>query len=107
ETKLARNVRPQIGAAAALDTLLNSWGVHAAALQPELGRAYEQSLLYGEHTWGFNSSYFGHRFGEEWRAVRATGYYDRLEESWDDHRAYARRAADSVSSLLGPRMAAL
>ena len=107
ETKLARNVRPQIGAAAALDTLLNAWGVHAPALQPGLVRAYEQSLLYGEHTWGFNSAYFGHRFGEEWRKVRATGYYDKLEETWDDHRAYARRAADSVTSLLGPRMAAL
>ena len=107
ETKLARNVRPQIGAAAALDTLLNAWGVHAPALQPGLVRAYEQSLLYGEHTWGFNSAYFGHRFGEEWRKVRATGYYDKLEETWDDHRAYARRAADSVASLLGPRMAAL
>lgn len=107
ETKLARNVRPQIGAAAGLDTLLGAWGVHAAPVRPELDRAYEQSLLYGEHTWGFNSAYFGHRYGEEWRNVRATGYYGKLEESWDDHRAYARRAAGSVTSLLGPRMAAL
>jgi alpha-mannosidase len=107
ETKLARNARPQLTAAESLDTLLRAWGVNPTPARPSLAAAREQSLLYGEHTWGYNSAYFGFRYGEDWRDARAAGHYQLQEESWDDHRAYAQRTADVASSMLRPSLTAL
>lgn len=50
--KLARTTRPLIGAAEALGTLLGAWGVPQPDSRAAIATAYEQSLLYGEHTWG-------------------------------------------------------
>ena len=53
ETKLARNVRPQIAALDALGTLLPAWGVRVPSNRDTVAAAYEGSLMFGEHTWGY------------------------------------------------------
>ena len=48
----ARNIRPLMPALEALHTELRAWGLALPDPAGELARAYEQSLLYSEHTWG-------------------------------------------------------
>ena len=54
ETAIARNIRPLEPALDTLDTELRGWGLKPGPLAEPLAKAYEQSLLYGEHTWGMS-----------------------------------------------------
>jgi len=98
ETKLARNVRPQIAACDALRTLLPAWGVRVPANRDPPGApvaaAYEGSLLFAEHTWGFDAKNCPRLYGKAWEQARAAGKYALLEESWGEKAAYIRKAAD-------------
>ena len=68
ETKIARNVRPLETALDGLHTQMKSWGIAVAPVASKLAIAYEQSLLYGEHTWGMNAEYGSrYSYGYEWK----------------------------------------
>lgn len=68
ETKIARNIRPLESALDGLNTQMQCWGISTSPLSEKLAKAYEQSLLYGEHTWGMNAEY-GPRYsyGDDWK----------------------------------------
>ncbi len=112
---LARDVRPKIGAAEGLHTQLAAWGVKGPEVAPTAAAAWEQSLLYGEHTWGgalyWVSSYAGSKvkfpYGEEWKADRERGRFKRLEESWAEHTAYIEKARDLALPLLAGSLESL
>ncbi|MFB3829900.1 MAG: hypothetical protein ACE15B_24235 [Bryobacteraceae bacterium] len=106
ETGAIRNTRPQIAALEALDTLLGIW-TGQAAHAGTIAAAYEQSLLYGEHTWGFDAKRFPRTYGSQWETDRAAGKFKRLEASWEEHRDYARRAAGLVAPELKRALGAL
>lgn len=107
---LARTTRPGLLVAESLNTLLPLWGLPLASAVPALGEAFEQSLLYGEHTWGgalwWVSQYSGAQrlsYGDAWRRIRARGKYDRIESSWAEHTSYIERADRLVAPLIeGP-----
>ncbi len=111
---LARNTRPLIQVADTLGTQLRAWGVETAPASATLAQAWEQSLLYGEHTWGgalyWVSQYSGGKslvYGDSWKQLRSEGKYRRLEESWDEHSSYIRNAAKLVQPLLQSRVQSL
>lgn len=105
ETKLSRTVRPLEGALAALDTQLRAAGLTPPPLQPALDQSYEQSLLFGEHTFGYDGSQPGKfRYGEEWAQARAAGKYTRFEKSFEDKRDYIRTAAAITINALDQRL---
>jgi hypothetical protein len=65
----------------------------ARAIAPLIDAAYEQLLLFGEHTWGLDvKSTIKRVFGEGFAAARQTEPYRRLEESWRAKAAYVDRA---------------
>jgi alpha-mannosidase len=104
---MARTTRPLLAAAEALHTLLPAWGVKVPDVAPAMAKAYENSLLYGEHTWGaalyWLTGYSGKVkffYGDEWKAHRAAGDYKRVEESWEEHTNYIRTARDTVMPIL-------
>ena len=68
ETKIARNIRPLESTLDGLNTQMKLWGIPVASVSTQLAKAYEQSLLYGEHTWGMNAEY-GPRYsyGDAWK----------------------------------------
>jgi len=68
ETKIARNIRPLESTLDGLYTQMKFWGIAVASVATKLAKAYEQSLLYGEHTWGMNAEY-GPRYsyGDVWK----------------------------------------
>ena len=107
ETRIARSIRPDIGTLEALNTLLDAWGVEVTPVTKSLAEAYEGSLMYGEHTWGYSMSPFGYHYGDDWAKLREKGHYARLEESWGEHGAYIDKAQEVVGPALEENTAAL
>lgn len=105
--QLARNERLRIAAAESLHTLLNLWGVPTDNASDVIAAAYEKSLLYGEHTWGgalaWVSAYDrpgAMSYGDDWKKLRESGKYKRLEASWAEHTAYIEAARDLIEPVL-------
>ena len=100
----ARNVHPLIPAAEVLHAQLCQWGVQTQTHDEELAKAFEQSLLYSEHTWGLGQSVdvYEKAFKE-----LPPSKYQKLEASWEDKTNYIRTAASITSSLLDSGLAAL
>ncbi len=108
ESALVRQWRPQVTALEGLNTLLECWGVPTASVSGTLSSAYENSLLYGEHTWGSCGTKPGpFRYGEDWKRARADGVYKGFEASFEDHRAYSHKVATLAEPAIAERMAAL
>lgn len=116
--KLARTAAPNAFAAEALNTLLGIWGAKSPCTPAELSSAvndaYEQLLLYFEHTWG-GALYWVTRYGsgakwnygEAWKADLAAGKFKKLQESWDEHTRYAQKAEAIVAPILNAELQAL
>jgi len=102
ETKLARNIRLQIGVLEELDTLLNAWGVRTEQVKETLSTAYENSLLFGEHTWVGTSMRLVIITVTMEKGIAAGRYRDMLS-SFDEHRAYIRKVAELVGPALDKR----
>jgi hypothetical protein len=107
ETKLVLNTRPQMAALGALDTQMRAWGLAPESVGAPLAEAYEQSLLYSEHTWGLNGGSVGFRYGDDWKKALARGHYAKFEKSFDEHRAHARRMSALVQPVLAGQMTQL
>ncbi len=107
--RLARRMRPLLAAAEALNTELRAWGVPVTSAAPTVAAAYEQSLLYGEHTWGGSIGWIGGKFGfgEDFKKERAAGRFQRIEGSWDEHTAYIEKARDLIQPVLQENLKAL
>ena len=105
ETKLAWDVRPEEGAAALLDTELRAAGLKPAPLAQPLAQAYEQSLLYSEHTFGYAGGQpGGFWYGDKWKQKLAEGRYTRFLQSFNDKRAYIHTTANIITNALADRM---
>jgi hypothetical protein len=120
ESKAAHTVRPLEPAVEALDTQLRAWGLTTGELAPALAVAYEQGLLYSEHTFGpfgpnggsWNSGTVRNLYGAAWKDAFGRGAYKNYERAFDDKRAYSRKEAEIVHRELrsrsvqttGPRM---
>lgn len=117
-TKTARNIRPLAPALQTLNTHLRCWNLAPGDISKQLTDAYEQSLLYSEHTWGMNAEYGPRRlFGLAWKrwmadmekeplppggdyAKTPNGTKRKWLKSYDDHRDYANNAAAIIRSEL-------
>jgi hypothetical protein len=112
--RLARNIRPSLGITESLSTLLGIWGVPAPEAASKITAAYEQSLLYSEHTWG-GALYWITRYGQDtqwvygqpWKEERQAGRFQRLEASWAEHTGYIEAARDLVLPVLEASMRTL
>lgn len=100
----ARNVHPWIPAVEVLYTHLHHWGVPVEEQDEEVAKAFEQSLLYSEHTWGLGQSV--DVYGKAFQELPA-GKYQKLEASWEDKTNYIRNSASITTSLLDVGLSAL
>ena len=95
-TKTSRAVHPKIASAEVLHTQLGLWGAAQPAVAKEVLRAYENILLYGEHTWGV-APQVG-QYGADFQKAD-TQLVKRLEASWEDKANYIREA-DRIASAI-------
>jgi alpha-mannosidase len=73
----------------------------ARKIAPLIDAAYEQLLLFGEHTWGLDvKSTIKRVYGEEFEAARETEPYKRLESSWAAKGEYVQRAGQLCEQAL-------
>lgn len=95
--KLCRNIQPLMSAAEVLNTQLNFWGITTADETHDIEKAYEQCLLYAEHTWGGAASV--NEYGEKFKKLPQEKYKD-LEGSWEDKTDYIRTSDKIIRKLL-------
>jgi hypothetical protein len=121
--RLERQTMPAIAAAEALHTLLGDWNVKTPDISAAVADAYENSVLFYEHTWGGDFNNFGiggylqpkdgigqvgnWKYGEPWKAELAAGRYARLMKSWDEHSDYARHADKTITPVMQAQMQVL
>lgn len=119
--KLARDAVPNIQAAESLHTLLGGWNIATPDPSESIADAYENSILFYEHTWGgamsWIAKYLPHRgnlgqcanwlYGEPFKADLNTHKFDRLIASWEEHTDYARNAARLAAVPLAGALDAL
>jgi hypothetical protein len=105
-TKIARNIRPLEPALESLDMHLRTYGLTPAPLAGRLAEAYENSFLYGEHTWGMNGEFGGRRIWplEDWKIKLPEDRQRKYLQSYDDHRNYIRRTRDIVLGEMKSRL---
>lgn len=105
ETKAGCAARPLEGAVALLDTELRAAGLATEPVGPSLARAYENSLLFSEHTFGYYGSQpGGFWYGEEWKQKLAEGKYRDFLQSFADKRTYIHTTEEIVTNALAARM---
>ncbi len=102
--KLSRAVHPLISAAETQRTQLQQWGLALPAVAADVSVAYENILLYGEHTFGGSSvlSHYGKDFDKNNPKVVAD-----LEGSWDDKADYIRKADRIAKTITDENIKAL
>lgn len=112
ESNLAHTIRPFEPALDVLDTQLRAWGLTNDNVAPLLANAYEQSVLYSEHTFGpaspamgsWNSHTPRSLYGEAWKEAHDSGAYAAYEEVFNGKRAYAQKEAEIVNHELRSRL---
>ena len=95
--KLFRNIQPMISAAEVLNMQLNLWGTSTAIATEDVSKAYEQCLLYAEHTWGGAARIDA--YGDKFKKLSPDTYKD-LEGSWEDKTDYIRTSDKIIRKLL-------
>ena len=102
--KIARNVDPLIAAVEGLNTQLQNWNISVPDISKDISKAYENVLLYGEHTWGNAGSV--DQYGEAFNKLSPETYKD-LEGSWEDKTDYIRTSENIIKPALKNNLTAL
>jgi len=102
--KIARNINPLMPALEALNTQLKNWNVPVTDITKDVSKAYENDLLYSEHTWGGAKNI--NEYGEAFKKLVPESYKD-LEESWEDKTDYIRTTENIIKPLLTSNLTAL
>ncbi|MBF6614018.1 MAG: DUF5054 domain-containing protein [Chloroflexi bacterium] len=77
-------------------------------IAPLVDEAYEQLLLFSEHTWGLDvKSTIRRSYGEEFAQARKSEPYARLEASWVAKQQYVTRASEAIRSATNIVLGAL
>lgn len=102
--RLLRETRSLITSAEALNTQMKIWGMDVPHVASEVAKAYEDMLLFDEHTWGGKGRV--DKYGEDFEKLSADAYKD-LEASWEDKTDYIRDASRITCELLVSGMTSL
>ena len=110
----ARRAQVNLPTAESLSTMLEAWGIGASGTDaaktpwPSIANGYEQSLLYGEHTWGASFGWVGYAlsYAPDWHE-HLDERHARMIASWEEHSAYANQAESLSTSLLDGQLARL
>jgi len=99
--KISRTINPFIPALEELNTQLKNWDVDVSDITRDISKAYENVLLYSEHTWGGSGSV--DKYGEAFKKLTPDSYKD-LEASWEDKTDYIRTTENIIKPLLASNL---
>ena len=108
-TKIARDIHPMEPALDSLDTHLHIWGLTTSPLAGPLADAYENSMLYGEHTFGMNGAFGGRQIWglDRWKKQVPPRSTAKFLLSFEDKRDYIRKTQSIVDGGLRARLGLL
>jgi alpha-mannosidase len=119
ESKTARNVRPLAPALDIFNTELKNWGIATAPLAVPLAKAYENSMLFSEHTfgaWAPGTGFFStdgktdvpvedrYLYNDAFVKARKEGFYKKFEASFRDKAQYINTTDSIVTNNFAARM---
>lgn len=119
ESKTARNVRPLEPALEIFNTQLKNWGIKTPSLAEPLAKAYENSMLFSEHTfgaWAPGTGFFStdgktevpvekrYKYNDEFVKARKEGFYRKFEASFKDKAHYINITDSLVTSNFAESM---
>jgi alpha-mannosidase len=102
--KISRNINPLIAAVEGLNTQLKNWSIAVPDITGDISKAYENVLLYAEHTWGGAKNI--NEYGAAFKKLSPESYKD-LEGSWEDKTDYIRTTENIIKPLLAYNLAIL
>lgn len=102
--KLSREAHPLIASAEQQRTQLQAWGLQLPSATKEIATAYENILLYGEHTFGGRSKFenYADKFSKNDPKVVSD-----VEGSWEDKTDYIREADKIAHRITDENLKAL
>ncbi|WP_083488821.1 hypothetical protein [Pedobacter borealis] len=119
ESKTARNIRPLEPALDILNTQLKGWGISTTSLASSLAKAYENSMLFGEHTFGASSPGYGafskdgktqlseaerYKYNDDFIKARKEGFYEKFESTFRDKAQYINTTDSIIVTNFTSRM---
>ena len=102
--KISRNINPFIPVTEQLNMQLKNWDISVGDITKDISKAYENVLLYSEHTWGGSASV--DKYGEAFKKLSPESYKD-LEGSWEDKTDYIRTTENIIKPLLAGNLSVL
>ncbi|MDH7461721.1 glycoside hydrolase family 38 C-terminal domain-containing protein [Chitinophagaceae bacterium 26-R-25] len=102
--KIFRNIHPLISTAEEFNTQLRNWNITTPDVSKDISKAYENALLYAEHTWG--GSKHIDEYGEDFKKVSPETYKD-LEASWEDKTDYIRTTEHIIKPMMANNLSLL
>lgn len=102
--KLSRAAHPLVASAEAQRTQLRAWGLALPSPKAQVASAYENILLYGEHTFGGSAAV--NVYGEAFKKYDPAKIAD-LEGSWKDKFDYIAKAHGIARTLTRENLEAL
>ncbi|HEX5153174.1 MAG TPA: glycosyl hydrolase-related protein [Parafilimonas sp.] len=103
EVKDSRRVNSDLLALESANKLYNLWTNKGYDISKTLYEAYENNLLFNEHTFGMAMSHLENgtwSYGDEFKQQRAAGVYDAIEKSWKEKSDRVFAADKVVTSSL-------
>ncbi|SMO71983.1 glycoside hydrolase family 38 N-terminal domain-containing protein [Solitalea koreensis] len=122
ESKTARNIRPLEPALDVLNTQLKAWGIATSSAAPSLAKAYENSMLFSEHTfgaWAPGTGFFSkdgktevpvadrYKYNDDFIKARKEGFYEKFESSFKDKARYINITDSIIGTNFNARMSLL
>lgn len=102
--RLLNDTRPLLTSAEILGTQLNQMGVKSISITDSIANAYENLLLFEEHTWGGSASI--KQYGKAFEQLPKEKYSN-LEESWKDKANYIHKSFHTANILTNELMSYL
>jgi len=102
--KISRNINLLIPTVEGLNTELKNWNIAVTDITKDISKAYENVLLYAEHTWGGSKNI--NEYGAAFKKLSPESYKD-LEASWEDKTDYIRTTENIIKPLLAKNLAIL
>jgi hypothetical protein len=109
---------PFLSSGESLNTLLNLWSSDQNDISQIVADAYENNLLFYEHTWGgamyWNAKYLtpnndvgqctNWQYGDKWKAKLGSEPFERWIKSWDEKSDYADSTFEISHTILHSQM---
>lgn len=118
-SKIARDIRPLEPALDIFNTQLKNWGISTSPLKAPLAKAYENSMLFSEHTFGAGwpgYAFFSadgktntlaekrYLYNDAFVKARKDGFYEKFEASFRDKARYINITDSIVTNNFAARM---